>query len=572
MKKNFLFAMAMAAVFAGCSSDDDPVANAGGEVSGENFIALSINLPTQNSTRAFDESTQLADGLETEYSVKEACLVIFDGTEAGSKVVETHDLSTSFSNNNDAPNHITQTSTKVVKKVAASVQPTYGMLVVLNNNDVLDYTSMVGQTLTEVLALTSDDSKILTTMTDKGLFMTNAPLATAVGGASWSGDISLLVPITNVYPTETAAQAGTADQVYVERAVVKVTMQDGTAGNLTTGKIDGANVSYNISGWNLSNTNTTSYVVRNTLKSDMDTWAKYTSNGLTPESYRFIGTTQVTGSAKYRTYFAKDPNYDTDATLNNVETFVDKFGDNNPLYCLENTFDVARMTNKNTTHVIIKATLGDGTKDLYVVNDEKSIIYDDITKVDAIVYNAIGSSILSTNLTGTVDVNDFDITYAASSDKTHNSEVSSIILKSTSTGEYSDGGTAVKTALASAIAAINGKVKISKYTGGASYYAARIKHFGDGETPWNTTETDKPASGNIYPSAKADANYLGRYGVLRNNWYDLKVTGIAMIGEPTIESVTDEEDDTDTDDELDSYIALQINILSWAKRTQDVEL
>ena len=51
------------------------------------------------------------------------------------------------------------------------------------------------------------------------------------------------------------------------------------------------------------------------------TWAKYTSNGLTPESYRFIGTTQVTGSAKYRTYFAKDPNYDTDATLNNVETF-----------------------------------------------------------------------------------------------------------------------------------------------------------------------------------------------------------------------------------------------------------
>ena len=140
MKKNFLFAMAMAAVFAGCSSDDDPVANAGGEVSGENFIALSINLPTQNSTRAFDESTQLADGLETEYSVKEACLVIFDGTEAGSKVVETHDLSTSFSNNNDAPNHITQTSTKVVKKVAASVQPTYGMLVVLNNNDVLDYT------------------------------------------------------------------------------------------------------------------------------------------------------------------------------------------------------------------------------------------------------------------------------------------------------------------------------------------------------------------------------------------------------------------------------------------------
>lgn len=567
MKKNFLFAMAMAAVFAGCSSDDDPVANAGGEVNGDKFISLSINLPTQNSTRAFDEDNDhLQDGLESEYSVKTAELYIFSGTELSSEFVSKLELSSSFTNNDDNPNQVTQTSTKVVKEVPSGVKAGYGMLVVLNNNGQLS--DLTGKTLQNVLDMQSDN---MPTNTTNGLFMTNAPLADAVGSDSWAGNIKLLVPITKVYESESAAQAGNADQIYVERAVAKVTMQQVASGQLETGSIEGNKVDWSITGWNLGNTNNTTYIVRNTLQDDMNDWAKLKSNAPST-SYRFIGTNKVTGSDYYRTYFAKDPNYDSDATgLINPTTLNVTFGDNNPIYCMENTFDVDRMINKNTTHAIISASLGDG-KDLYVVNDEKNIIYNDINKVNAIVYNAIPKSVLAINLTGEVTLEDFTIEYIATADATHNLAVKSITLKDGSKSKYGDYGSGVNTALSSEITTINNnKVKISKYDDGVSYYAARIKHF-DNETPWKDGENPTPSYENIYPNDKKDANYLGRYGVLRNNWYDLKVTKISLIGEPTIDGVKAEESDTDTDDELDAFISLQINILSWAKRTQDVEL
>ena len=111
---------------------------------------------------------------------------------------------------------------------------------------------------------------------------------------------------------------------------------------------------------------------------------------------------------------------------------------------------------------------------------------------------------------------------------------------------------------------------ILKYVSGISYYNIRIKHFGDLLTPWKNLETAQPTTGNIYPTANADNNYLGRYGVLRNNWYNLKVNSIRSLGEATPHTATW----TDTpDDELDNYISFQINILSWAKHvTQNADL
>ena len=49
---------------------------------------------------------------------------------------------------------------------------------------------------------------------------------------------------------------------------------------------------------------------------------------------------------------------------------------------------------------------------------------------------------------------------------------------------------------------------ISTYLNGEAYYIARIKHF-NALTPWNP--------GEAYESH--NDKYLGRYGVLRNNWY-----------------------------------------------------
>ena len=85
---------------------------------------------------------------------------------------------------------------------------------------------------------------------------------------------------------------------------------------------------------------------------------------------------------------------------------------------------------------------------------------------------------------------------------------------------------------------------------------------------WSTetgaSEAEQPSAGNSYPNNNAN-DYLGRYGVLRNNWYDLKIGSIKTLGSPV---PLDYSADGTPDDELEGYINVKINIMSWAKRTQ----
>ena len=86
------------------------------------------------------------------------------------------------------------------------------------------------------------------------------------------------------------------------------------------------------------------------------------------------------------------------------------------------------------------------------------------------------------------------------------------------------------------------------------YSGAYIEHFGD-----EYTAVQDPIA------VTQPKSYLGRYGVVRNNWYELNVLSVG-IGSPTIP-----EDPGDLDEE-EAYMNVQINILSWAKRSQDVDL
>lgn len=99
---------------------------------------------------------------------------------------------------------------------------------------------------------------------------------------------------------------------------------------------------------------------------------------------------------------------------------------------------------------------------------------------------------------------------------------------------------------------------ISTYEGGESYYIARIKHFGDDLTSWT--------SGQSY--GENNLEYLGRYGVLRNNWYVLTVQSVSGPGYPSVPEVKP----NTPDDEDDNYINVSVKILDWAKRSQDVNL
>ena len=100
-------------------------------------------------------------------------------------------------------------------------------------------------------------------------------------------------------------------------------------------------------------------------------------------------------------------------------------------------------------------------------------------------------------------------------------------------------------------------VGINTYLRGVTYYIARVKHFGS-LTPWN--------SGESYGTD--NVKYLGRYGMLRNNWYDLTVGNVYGPGYPGVPPV----DPNQPDDENEKYLSVSVKILSWAKRSDIVDL
>lgn len=101
-------------------------------------------------------------------------------------------------------------------------------------------------------------------------------------------------------------------------------------------------------------------------------------------------------------------------------------------------------------------------------------------------------------------------------------------------------------------------VGINTYLQGVTYYIARVKHFGDALTEWK--------SGESY--GDNNEKYLGRYGMLRNNWYELTVGNVYGPGYPGVPPV----DPTLPDDENEKYLSVSVKILSWAKRSQKVDL
>lgn len=109
---------------------------------------------------------------------------------------------------------------------------------------------------------------------------------------------------------------------------------------------------------------------------------------------------------------------------------------------------------------------------------------------------------------------------------------------------------------------------IIQYTGGIAYYPIRIKHFGDDLTPWDKAKVTDPKK--PYGNPADEDKYLGRFGVLRNNWYNITVNTIKNVGSAVVPEVDFDKDNKP--DEIEQYISVRINVLSWAKRNQSENL
>ena len=586
MKKTLLFSVALAGLMLGsCSSSDDLNGggnNTGSNQSGSGYISLSLNLPTRSGSMSRAENDKFNDGLADEYAVKNGTLILFEGTdEANATFAGAYELKNLSMNLVGTTTDNITTTTKITQKInngLSSGTNNFYAIVVLNNNGTLavdgtnlkvndvDFPSTKKISDLQSLELTKNASDFKTT----GFLMMNAPLSNVKGGETspTGAEISVASKIDkdHIYATEALAKANSSATIYVERALAKV---DVTASKPTGNLDDAPTVPYSVEGWVLDNTNKKTYYLRNT--SNSSEWLSLKTTSTVPtKPYRFVGDNPMESSVQlYRTYWAKDPNYDAKPT--DLSTDFNTIGNSAPAalkslsdhdYCLENTFTVGQQNQDVTTRVIVAAKLGSGST-FYVVNDnEKDLLgADDMKKAvkSAFLNNTDVQAWIKTGLKAgeIIDENDLDVTVAS----TAGNNVPTVSVNATGNAKYNSGEAPTVTA---DITNIMKTIKVATYENGISYYPVRIKHFGDELTPWKSTEDPLPTvSTGAYPTDNQAANYLGRYGVLRNNWYNIDVQGIKKLGSPVVPEVTG-----DTDDELAAYISVKINVLSWAKRTQ----
>lgn len=594
--------MALAMGFTACSSDDTTANGSNGKPSYAEggYVKMAINLPSTSGTRAANDNFD--DGLAAEYQVKNATLVLFSGdNEASAKFHSAYALNVSM--NKDSEAQITST-TKIVSKIEDGATSAFKLYayVVLNDNGLLTLNAsdatklsvnsedMADQTVAKLQELVVEGGA--SKFTTAGFLMDNAPLASIGGGTAdpTGATVTTLVDFTNsVKSTQAEAEASPATEVNVERAVAKVTFNKGNGGTLTgtdvnlNGYAEGQTKSYEIVGWDLDITNNKSFFARNY---NTDWNGLKTGSTTVTAPYRFIGSAPIrNGQSLFRTYWATDPNYDhiTPTTTEftylaaNKTDFTEKFGTDNPQYCMENTFDVASQNQNQTTRAIVKVKLfGDST--FYTFNNDKSQLYtyaemEKRVKAAIIAKPEVVAWYKGLTTSEQLNAAKINVNYAPRDSSTGAVNILSYEVKIDDANVYD--GTIPTDGAADYLNKDLGVQTITCYKDGVAYYPIRIKHFGDDLTPWNKDEsaTDLPSAGNIYPSNSA-ANYLGRYGVVRNNWYDLSVAGISGIGSATVPSLdpSTNPDPVTPDDELYNYIAVRINILSWAKRTQSENL
>lgn len=580
MKIKHLFGLAViAAMTASCSSNEDlgtADPGTGTNETGVGYATFTINLPSVSGTRTADAGgAEMNEGTANEYAVKSATALIFQkyGSDEGScKFVESVDLPTAAADwTDDTTDGITTTKKLVAKLTNVDTKNQYYVLVLLNNNKtggVKVALPTVGQSYNEwnsqILTPSVDDLAA-----DNDFYMANAPLK---GTASPTTLVT--IDKKNIYSSKEKAEAGTsAATVYVERGVAKMTVANPgtkTVKDKATSADTQSKVTF--SKWALDITNKKTYAVHNIDGLSKDFPAIWTTE-------RFTGTNN-------RVYWGTDPNYNL-AELNTADPVNDakrkkEFNfitapseinkdftnttNTNPVYCLENTFNLANMYQGQTTRVIFKATytpkdvagnpLADKDGTFYTIGNMTTIL-----KAEALetAVNTAATSVLPgctvdyTNLKQEgshvitlADIKDSTGTPLVA-DKDYNGKTGTKIVK-----EIND-----KLGLIDGAGHAEAMVGINTYAQGVTYYIARVKHFGS-LTPWN--------SGESYGTD--NVKYLGRYGMLRNNWYELTVGNVYGPGYPGVPPV----DPNQPDDENEKYLSVSVKILSWAKRSDTVDL
>ncbi len=438
---------------------------------------------------------------------------------------------------------------------------------------------------------------------------------------------------TKVFSTAAAAKAAPAGCIFIERAAVKITVavKDGlTVATTDAPKISFEGwqiINYPEKFYNTRKVDPAwGALASDAAEADFTLWA-----GVKPTNeYRFVSYKPFhpylpePHDGPYRTYFAEDATYTTDGGLLRPQAVedptkwiaMDKRG-----FTTENTFDVEHQTWKNTTQVTFKTTLkkGETAADFYTINGgdvmydatgAKNKVQSGVSGVPAVLtaINDIIEALIAKDKVANTDENaKFGYTIAltvAFGEEDTNGDIQTVTTPSASANNVplvfnftvtakddsqygkDDVTEELANALLDAAATAAQNFVVSYYKGGVTYYTARIQHFGEYETPWSASKpfsTVAPGTTvqQIYGFGQtmngttdegkdnSAARFLGRYGVVRDNWYKLSVDAVNHIG--TAEPVDVSGDDGNTpDDEIENYISVHVHIVPWVLRNQSV--
>ena len=592
MKKLFYSAL-FAAALTGCSNETEvvePVVDPQPEVQpgGEGYVGFSIQLPTTPGTRAndeFDDGTPQPD----EYRVYNATLFIFKGTsEADATYESAYKMNVTTFDKVSGNNQCTTegiVSSKVTKPTLTGYQKLFAY-VIINDNGLtdIDHNKLGGTPYTTATTFPTFSKIVLNNIGGiespyTGLVMTNAPVANDAGGAT-PPDASVTTTTlshldeSKIFTTEAAAQLTPAAELYMERAAAKVTVK---LSSTMSGTLSGASgVTYDKASikWTMSNVNSTYYNTRQ-MKND---WLRYVADDSdgTPNSntkYRFISGAAIHDGV-YRTYWGEDVNYSGNTGLISAPGTLDKLAEDGiSVYTFENTFNVKNQIVKNSTGIAVSATFNGGD-DFYTANTYGA---NNILQVPGA---GTGEKIeeyimkdLCNNNTEFKTWYDADGTNRINVTMTNNDADGTAVVNTITTTSTNPLPSSATTAN------VNSLIKFQYYKNGVAYYNVLIKHFGDAETPWTRTNHSDNSVEGVYErlngadiSAKSEQLYLGRYGVVRNNWYKIELSAIRQIGSPTPINPGTGTGGDNPDDNVDNYLSVKIHITPWAVRNQSVEL
>lgn len=551
---NFLVMFSACALFAACANDETPDGNNLPQGNGEQaFIAVRLAAPNA-MTRTFQ------DGIDAENAVTTARFYFFNNEGTAVTVdnsVNYKDVTTTFSDATspaDESGNVEEISNAVLVLENATVWPEK-MVVVLNPPTELN----ASKSLSDLRAAADDYAS-----EESGKFvMSNAVYATSSG--TQVDAVDLAGYITN---NKDAAE-GNPVTVYVERVLARVDVA--CTSNLENDKTDGTGTQQNeingysggngtseiqavIKGWTLANRNSQSHLLKS-----LSTWNNSSTITVGTGSWAFADWNAATN---HRSYWA----YTDDVTATKLEndSYDDILKDNSTFvetaYCQENT-----GKGPATELVAIAELQVDGLKtDIAKYAGQYWTVENLLTQfanqilAGKIYYKATsGDPATVTALPAT----------ALKLRPRNSSETSSVAayeavldLKAAyQTGYtfYSD-------------AAGNDELQLTEVQGILNDYKAL--YWKDGKTYYHTT-------------IKHTLNSLTKDGVVRNHLYDISLTGVSGLGTPIPGTSSDDEGDDPGDDDPDdkpidpedpednnSYLAAEINILSWNVIDQNVEL